>query len=313
MSATAEPIVNVRAVQERTAEPEWPRITLVTSVYNGEHYLEETILSVLQQRYPNLEYIIVDGGSTDHTAEIIKRYEEHLASWFSTSNEGLYASLNMGFARSSGEIMGWLNASDKLHTNGLFAVGSVFAAFPDVQWITGRPTVFNDQGMTVKVQDLPHWSRPRFLAGANKHIQQESTFWRRGLWQRSGGCLSTSCRAAGDFELWVRFFRYARLYSVDALIAGWRFHPNSLSHANLDQYNQRCDTIVAQELSCTPGYRPLKALARINRMVKRIPKVRGIWQRMVTNHLSWCLYHLAGPDWAPTIESKGDKWVLRRK
>src|ERR1700737_2025419 len=179
----------------------WPRITLVTAVYNGETYLEATIRSILNQGYPNLEYIIVDGGSTDGTVEIIRRYEKHLACWFTEPKQGVYAALNAGFARGTGEIMGWLNASDLLHTNGLLAVGSAFQSFPDVEWITGRPTKFNSDGLTIEVLPLPHWSRMRFLAGANQFIQQESTYWRRSLWERAGGGLSTEYRPAGDFEL----------------------------------------------------------------------------------------------------------------
>jgi glycosyltransferase involved in cell wall biosynthesis len=291
----------------------WPRITLVTAVYNGERYLEDTIQSILQQCYPNLEYIVVDDGSTDGTVEIIKKYERHIAWWTSQRNTGLYGALNTGFARSTGDVLGWLNANDKLHTNGLFVVGSVFSAFPQVEWITGRPTVFSDDGMTVELQDLPRWSRPRFLAGANRHIQQESTFWKRSLWERAGGALSTEFRAEGDFELWVRFFRYAQLYSVDALIGGWRFHPNSLSHGNVNRYNQGCDTIVDRELSRTREYRSLAAFTRFSRTMKRIPKVRGIWQRLVANKLLWCLHRLPGSDWAPVIRYRGDKWQFERK
>jgi hypothetical protein len=80
------------------------------------------------------------------------------------------------FARSTGTVMGWLNASDVLHTSGLFMVGSVFASLPSVDWLTGRPTRFNPNGMTVDIRELPSWSRYRFLARANKYIQQESTF-----------------------------------------------------------------------------------------------------------------------------------------
>src|SRR5208283_550771 len=151
-----------------------PRITLVTAVRNGVEYLEDTFRSVISQRYPNLEYIIVDGGSTDGTLDIIRKYEKDIAWWVSQPDSGMYNALNKGYSHSTGEIMGWLNSGDLLHVNGLSVVGSVFAAFKDVEWITGRPTAFNTQGMTVKVQPLPRWTRSRFLAGANRHIQQES-------------------------------------------------------------------------------------------------------------------------------------------
>jgi glycosyltransferase involved in cell wall biosynthesis len=296
----------------RSGDRLWPRITLITAVYNGEKYLEETIHSVIHQGYPNLEYIVVDDGSTDRTAEIITKYEQHLAWRGKQLNQGLYGALNTGFARATGEILGWLNANDKLHTNGLFVVGSIFAAFPEVEWITGRPTVFNDEGMTVEVHELPRWSRSRFLAGANRHIQQESTFWRRGLWERAGGCMQTAYRAEGDFELWLRFFRHARLYPVDALIGGWRFHPNSLSHGNAEQYDRNCEEIVQKELRRTEGYGALKFFKRIDRAILRVPKVRGIWQRVLVNNLRRCLYRVPGPDWPPVIEYKDDKWIVRR-
>jgi O-antigen biosynthesis protein len=291
----------------------WPRITLVTAVYNGESYLEDTIRSILGQGYPNLEYIIVNDGSSDGTEDIIRKYEAHLAWWTSQPNGGLYAALNTGFARATGDVLGWLNSSDKLHTNGLFVVGSVFSTFPQVEWITGRPTVFSDDGMTVELQDLRRWSRFRFLAGNNRHIQQESTFWRRDLWDRAGGALSTAYRAEGDFELWTRFFRHAQLYSVDALIGGWRFHPNSLSHHNVDRYNHGCDSIVLQELHSTQNYRGLTRFTALNRAMQRIPKLRTIWRRLVSDNWLWALGHVHGSDWPPVIRYRGDRWMLEKK
>ena len=132
---------------------------MVTAVYNGEAYLEDTIRSLVYQGYPNLEYIIVNDGSTDRTAEIIRDYERYLTAWINQTNQGLYAALNTGFARSTGEVMGWLNCSDKLHTGGLAVVGSVFATFPEIEWITGRPTGFNTLGMTTHIDNLKRWSR----------------------------------------------------------------------------------------------------------------------------------------------------------
>jgi Glycosyl transferase family 2 len=289
----------------------WPRISLVTAVYNGERYLEDTICSVLDQNYPNLEYFIVDGGSTDGSVGIIRKYESRITGWISEADDGVYDAINKGFRRINGEIMGWLNASDKLHANGLMVVGTVFSTFSEVEWITGRPTMLNDSGVTVEVKDVPRWSRGRFLAGANRHIQQESTFWRRGLWERAGGMLSTKYRAEGDFELWTRFFRSAQIFPVDALIGGWRFHPDSLSHGDIGRYERNCDEIVEKELRHAEGFKGLRMFRRLDRLVRRIPKVRGLWQRAVVNPRMDCLYRRQTSEWAPVIEFRGDRWQFR--
>jgi len=308
LSAAVETLSRKQAVLSPTAQ--WPRITVVTAVCNGEEYLEATMRSVLDQEYPNLEYIVVDDGSTDGTAEIIRKYERHLSCWFSQANQGLYAALNAGFARSAGEIMGWLNASDLLQVNGLFTVGSVFAGLREVEWITGRPTKISATGMTVDVLPVPRWSRGRFLAGANKYIQQESTFWRRSLWERAGGRLSTEFRAEGDFELWVRFFRHARLHSVNALIGGYRLHDRALSSSNMERYNRHCDEIAAREVERLDGGRraALKAFRWISEAVTPVPKVRGLWHRLAIRSL----YGMRGPDWSPVIEYEEGGWRLRR-
>ena len=283
-----------RAQEESTR---WPRITLVTPVFNGIRYIEETIRSIVYQGYPNLEYIVVDGGSSDGTVDIIHQYEKHISWWISRRDKGVYDALNTGFSRSTGTIMGWLNASDVLHTSGLFVVGSVFASLPSVDWLTGRPTRLNPNGMTVDIRELPSWSRYRFLAGANKYIQQESTFWRRSLWEKAGGELNATYRDVGDFDLWVRFVRYAPLYSVDALIGGYRFHSDAISSSNMERYSQRCDKIIESELKSIPRAGALRVFRHVSNVVKNIPKVRGIWQRVALKSL----YHLAGPDWPPVV------------
>jgi glycosyltransferase involved in cell wall biosynthesis len=289
----------------------WPRITIVTAVRNGARYLEDTIRSVISQGYPNLEYIVVDGVSTDGTLEIIRKYEKDITWWVSQPDKGTYDALNTGFSRSTGEIMGWLNASDMLHTKGLFVVGSVFRDLPQVEWITGRPTWFSQEGMNmnVGVQDLPRWSRYRFLAGANKYIQQESTFWRRSLWNRAGGSLSSSYQAAGDFDVWARFFQHARLYSTDALIGGYRFHEDALSAADRESYDRGCEAVIERELAGLPGARATKLFRKITRFVKPIPKVRGLWSLLAVRGL----YRLPGPDLPPLIQYQTNKWVLRDK
>jgi glycosyltransferase involved in cell wall biosynthesis len=300
---------DLELVERRPQKLAWPKITLVTAVYNGEEYLEATIRSVVEQGYPNLEYIVVDDGSTDGTVEIIRKYEGQVSCWFSQTNQGLFAALNAGFARSTGEIMGWLNSSDLLQVNGLFTVGSIFRALRDVEWITGRPTKISATGMTIDVLPVPRWSQGRFLAGANKYIQQESTFWRRSLWERAGGRLSTAYRAEGDFELWVRLFRHAQLYSVNALIGGYRLHDHALSSSNMERYNRNCDEIAAREAENLRGSRraAVKAFRWITEAVKPIPKVRGLWYRAAIKNLYW----MRGRDWPAVIEYGENGWELR--
>ena len=293
--------------QARTTS--WPKITLVTAVYNGENYLEATIRSVLNQGYPNLDYIIVDDGSIDRTPEIIGKYEPFLAASLRQTNQGLFAALNTGFAHSTGEIMGWLNSSDLLQINSLFTIGSIFGDLPNVEWITGRPTKISATGMTIEVLPVPHWSRARFLAGANKYIQQESTFWRRSLWQRAGGRLSTEFRAEGDFELWIRFFRHAKLHSVEALIGGYRLHDGALSSSDMARYNRNCDLIASREVANMrgAGAAALRVFRGIDRVVKPIPKLRGLWHRFATQSL----YRMPARDWPPTVRYGEHGWELR--
>jgi glycosyltransferase involved in cell wall biosynthesis len=284
---------------------DWPRITLVTAVRNGVKYLEETIRSVLSQNYPNLEYIVVDGLSTDGTVDIIKKYERQLAWWTSERDKNVYDALNRGFAKSSGEIMGWLNASDLLHFKALFTIGTVFYRFPNVDWITGRATGLNTPGSVVTILDLPHWTRHRVLAGANRYIQQESTFWRRRLWDKAGGYIDSTYHDAGDFELWIRFFRYTQMFPVDSIIGAYRYHEDAIS-SDVQTYHQHCDEIIERELKSTTVARWPRLVRRVDRVIRNVPLMRGLWRLLISKNL----YTLKGPDWAPAIVSRNNKWIM---
>jgi len=160
--------------------------------------------------------------------------------------------------------------------------------------------------MTVNIWPVPRWSRMRFLAGANKYIQQESTYWRRSLWEKAGSALSTEFCSEGDFELWVRLFRHAQLFPVDALIGGYRSHDNALSSGNIEKYNNICDGIADRELASLPGAHAAKLFRRISRFVKPIPKVRGLCSAPL------CSCFIASPPTIspPVVRSSWDSWYL---
>src|SRR6202049_4371059 len=227
-----------------------PRITIVTPAISGDELLEATIRSVVHQDYPDLEYIVIEDGTSGDRRRVLEKYEAHLCWQNCPPGTELCAALNLAFSKSSGEILGWLEPGELLHTNGLGVIGGVFAALPDVEWITGRPFNFSPSGMPTVLKHLERWSRIRFLAGGNKYIHRETTFWRRSLWERAGGALATEYGVAGEFELFMRFFRHARLYSVEALIGGYRTHPGNHSASGSHRaYNQICDEIADRELA----------------------------------------------------------------
>jgi glycosyltransferase involved in cell wall biosynthesis len=225
-----------------------PRITLVTACLNDAATLDETIRSVLEQDYPDLEYLIVDGGSHDGTQDVIRRYETRLSHWVSEPDRGHAHALNKGFARATGAVMGWLNADDVLHRGALRLLADVFGAFEDVEWLTAQPSHLSPDGAAVATYPPRRWSRLAFLTGEHRYIQQESTFWRRSLWERSGARLDERYRLACDFELWARLFRHARLHSTWGMVGAFRFRPDQRSRTKRDEYDDEVRSIVSAEL-----------------------------------------------------------------
>jgi glycosyltransferase involved in cell wall biosynthesis len=285
----------------------FPRITIITPVIGAAQHLEATLRSVIYQCYPNLEYIAIDDDTSNENREILQRYRAHLQWQNCPPGTELCAALNVAFANASGEILGWLEPGDMLLTNGLHVIGSVFTSFPDIEWITGRPFNFSLGGLPTGLKHLERWSRIRFLAGGNKYLHRDTTFWRRTLWERAGGSLATEYGLAGEFEMFMRFFRYARLYSVDALIGGYRTHPGSHSATGSHRrYNQICDQIADRELARVRGAYGAKLFRQLTKIVSHIPKVRSLWHRYALQSM----YRCPGWDWHPRIINRADKWIF---
>jgi len=220
-----------------------PTISVVTPSLNQAEHVEAALRSVLTQGYGALEYVVIDGGSTDGSTEIIRRYEEDLAFWASEHDRGHAHALNKGFAHTSGEIMCWINSSDLHYRWTLETVSQIFQQVPQVEWIMGMPSKFDLSGAPKSV-GASFCNMYDFLAGDYLWIQQESVFWRRSLWERAGARLNEDLTCAADLDLWLRFFREAKLYHVSTILAGYRVHDDRLGAK--DRYAEEAETLVAQ-------------------------------------------------------------------
>ncbi|MBM4094214.1 MAG: glycosyltransferase, partial [Planctomycetes bacterium] len=194
----------------------WPRISIVTPSFNQGRFIEQTIRSVLLQGYPNLEYVVMDGGSRDESLRAIRRYEAWIDHVASEPDRGQYDALNRGFHRCTGGVMGWLNSDDFYLPDALWAVGGAFADLGDVQWLVGTSSFAGEDGVACNPCNLRPVDTVCIRAGlhdgrVSPWVKQESTFWRRELWEAVGGRLDDAMRAAGDFDLWLRMSRHAEL------------------------------------------------------------------------------------------------------
>ena len=202
-----------------------PKISIVTPSYNQAAYLEQSIKSVLDQDYDGLEYVIIDGGSSDKSIDVIKRYEKKLSYWVSEPDAGHADGINKGFAHTHAEIMGWINSSDVYYPWTLKTVVQIFNDLPSVKWISGIPTLVSNEAIPKRIKP-DYRNAYDFLSGHYNWLQQESIFWRRSLWDEVGGKLNTNLKYACDFELWLRFFQKTSLYFVNTIFAGFRTHEN---------------------------------------------------------------------------------------
>ncbi|WP_395665694.1 glycosyltransferase [Methylocella sp.] len=241
------------------------RFNIVTPVFNGERFLNETMLSVISQAGDfSIHYHVQDAGSTDSTAALLDEWKKRFAEGFPIAcrgidftyavekDKGLYDGVNKGFAHCGpADAMTWINADDRFEPGAFATVASVFAAYPDVEWLTGRSTVLAESGESLFLSPVRPLPQTAIAAGifdgrfSVHFIQQEGTFWRPKLWEAAGG-LNASFRLAGDFDLWRRFARRAPLVTVDAILGCFRTRAGQLS-ADRNSYHAELDASLSDQ------------------------------------------------------------------
>ncbi|MCC7165039.1 MAG: glycosyltransferase [Anaerolineae bacterium] len=236
-----------------SCEQNAPRISIVTPSFGPDALLEATVRSVLDQNYPNLEYIVMLGGSTDVSAEIIKKYQDRITYRISQQIGGQNQAITDGFKHATGEIYAYLTPGDIYWTWSFRTVARLFALFPQIQWLTSQTLmVLNAHGIPANAMPAEQYARTRFFRGvATPHdgnrsglIQQAATFWRRDLWDKTGGHLDPTTPLAADLDLWARFFQHADLVTTDIPLAGSHYRNNHQTQKSREKYLEDCRAIL---------------------------------------------------------------------
>ena len=216
----------------------WPKISIVTPSYNQGKFIERTVRSVLLQRYPDLEYIVMDGGSTDDTLDRLGPYIQQFSYFVSEPDKGQADAIASGFARSSGEIMAYLNSDDLLAPDALHFVANFFRDHPNVGWIYSHRCTVDDDDRVIGYWILP--PHQNFLMRRWDYIPQETCFWRRSLFEKTGN-IDRSYRFAMDYDLFVRFMNKGRGRRVNRFLGAFREHSTSKT-------KQLLETVGAREM-----------------------------------------------------------------
>ncbi len=247
---------------------QWPKISIVTPSFNQGQFLEETIRSVLLQNYPNLEYIIIDGGSTDNSVEIIKKYEKYLTYWVSEKDNGQSQAINKGFKKATGDIYGWLNSDDLLTPDALHHVATSFSILPEpIHWIVGKMIIFTNhpyQEIQIKEPSFPdtyeNWLLQSWFS------PQPSTFWSREAWLFAG-LLREDLHYSFDREYWLRlkFFGYQPKI-IPQILSKFRHHGSSKTILNNNHFVRERNIIRTE-------YASKLEFAEYKRVLKLVKKV----------------------------------------
>jgi glycosyltransferase involved in cell wall biosynthesis len=209
------------------------KVSLVTPSYNQGRFIERTIQSILTQSYSNFEFFIQDGGSTDSTIDIISRHQGMLSGWASETDSGQAQAINKAFARSTGEIMAWINSDDLLLPGTLAFISEFFGKNPQVDVVYGNRIIINEDDLEIGRWILP--CHDGELLSWVDFVPQESLFWRRRIWDKVGGYVEESFNFAMDWELLLRFREAGAKFAHQPELFGlFRVHSNQKTSADLE-------------------------------------------------------------------------------
>jgi glycosyltransferase involved in cell wall biosynthesis len=222
-----------------------PKISVITPSYNQGIYIEETILSVLNQGYPNLEYIIIDGGSTDETVEIIKKYENQLSFWSSAKDNGQCDAINKGFSIATGDIIGWLNSDDYYLADCLFTVAKCYLKQINHErekfWLIGNCIAKGTIHWRFKSKEF---SKVELLSFWDNVIGQPATFWAKSLIPNP--VLNEKLYYSMDLDLWLRMRDLSRPVSINSDLAVARYYDTTkTSSGDFQRYLELKDVLIS--------------------------------------------------------------------
>lgn len=233
-----------------------PRLSVIIPSYNQGVFIERTISSIVEQGYPDLELILMDGGSTDSTMQIVERFRHHFAVIEHGPDKGQADAIFRGFAMATGQIMAWLNSDDTYAPMTLLKVGAYFRDNPSAQFVYGDYELIDAQDNVIA-----HKRQPEFNLGVVKYafltIPQMSAFWTRNLYLRSGG-VDPSLRFAMDYDLFVKLGSLSAAVHLPGVIGRFRIHKDSKT-ANMEPIRQADDRLI-QDRSCrwSPTQHPVR-------------------------------------------------------
>ena len=216
-------------------------VSIITPSYNQAPYLEQTIQSVLEQDYPLIEYIVVDGSSTDHSVEVIRKYADRLAYWISEKDSGQAEAINKGFARARGEIVAWLNSDDYYLLNTVSVAVRCFEQNPDVVMLYGDMLAVDGDGQTTNVLKYKQLTLEDLLCF--QIIGQPSVFFRRSALEKTGW-LDTSFHFMLDHHLWIRLAQQGRILHIPQIWSAARYHADAKNRARAAEFGREAFRVL---------------------------------------------------------------------